>query len=287
MRIDSDLTFFFEEPPAEGLAGRSISGTVRADGSHIEVLIDDVPEVSVRRMAPQLRTVAAGLAKRGLTLSVRGPDGVLFTLGAVRTRLTDRLFARSRHIRLQNLRKMLRLARQKPRPTTRLQLPDLTPPPTVLPLAPTFRRLPRRVTTTHDPLGGGSPRLLFAEDSRLGLPTRVFYLKKGTTTIGGSSDSDLMLDGLDDLQAEIRRNDDDEYVVVASSGPGVTRVNGRTVIEPQLLRTGSRLQMGRWTMSYFRSEDADHGRPYGGRIGGELGHQRPQPTPTYQPADPD
>ena len=287
MRIDSDLTFSFEEPPAEGLAGRSISGTVRANGSHIEVAIDHVPAVSVRRTAPRLRTAAAGLAERGLTVSVRGPDGVLFTLGAVRTRVTDRLLARSRHVRLQSLRKMWQLARQKPRITTRLQLSDLAPPPTVLPLAPTFRRLPRRVTTTHDPLGGGNPRLLFAEDSRLGLPTRVFYLKKGTTSIGGSSESDLMLDGLDDLQAEIRRNDDDEYVVMALGGPGETRVNGATVIQPQLLRTGSRLQMGRWTMSYFRSEEADHGRPYGGRIGGELGHQRSQPTPTYRPADSD
>ena len=121
MRIDSDLTFSFEEPPAEGLAGRSISGTVRADGSHIEVAIDHVPAVSVRRTAPRLRTVAAGLSERGLTMSVRGPDGVLFTLGAVRARLTDRLLARSRHVRLQSLRKMLRLARQQPRITTRLQ----------------------------------------------------------------------------------------------------------------------------------------------------------------------
>ncbi len=33
-------------------------------------------------------------------------------------------------------------------------------------------------------------------------------------------------------------------------------------------------------MSFFREEYADHGRPYGGRIGGELGHQRTQPSRT-------
>jgi hypothetical protein len=30
-------------------------------------------------------------------------------------------------------------------------------------------------------------------------------------------------------------------------------------------------------MTFFREEFADHGRPYGGRVGGEIGHQRPQP----------
>lgn len=57
--------------------------------------------------------------------------------------------------------------------------------------------------------------------------------------------------------------------------------------QPQLLRTGSRLEMGRWTMSYFRSEEADHGRSHGGRIGGELGYQRPQETPRYRAVDED
>ena len=31
-------------------------------------------------------------------------------------------------------------------------------------------------------------------------------------------------------------------------------------------------------MSFYREEYADHGRPYGGRAGGEIGHQRPQPA---------
>jgi hypothetical protein len=57
---------------------------------------------------------------------------------------------------------------------------------------------------------------------------------------------------------------------------GGTRVNGAPV-NTVALRTAARVDVGRWTMSFFREEFADHGRPYGGRIGGELGHQRPQP----------
>jgi hypothetical protein len=286
MRIDSDLTFSFTEPAQDGLAGRNISGSVRSDGSHIEVLIDTVPSVSVRRTTPLLRRVAAGLARQGLTVSVHGPDGTLITLGAVRSRVRDRLVTRSRHVRVQSLRQVLRLASRPAQTTSRLSLADLTPLPTVLPLAPTFGRLPRRITTTHDPNGGGSPRLFFAADSRLGLGTRVFYLKKAGTTIGSGQDCTLLLEGLEDVQAEIRRNDDDEYVVVQHGTPGRCRLNGRVVESQQLLRTGSRLELGRWTMSYFRSEEADHGRPYGGRIGGELGYQRSQRTPTYRPVDP-
>ena len=60
------------------------------------------------------------------------------------------------------------------------------------------------------------------------------------------------------------------------SGPAGTRVNGAHV-DSAVLRTASRVQVGEWTMSFFREEYADHGRPFGGRIGGELGYQRPQP----------
>ena len=59
--------------------------------------------------------------------------------------------------------------------------------------------------------------------------------------------------------------------------PGTTRVNGAPV-DTALLRTASRLDIGDWTMSFYREEYADHGRPYGGRVGGEIGHQRRQPA---------
>jgi hypothetical protein len=48
-------------------------------------------------------------------------------------------------------------------------------------------------------------------------------------------------------------------------------------VERKVLRTGNRVQLGGWTLVYWRAEYADHGRPFGGRIGGELGHQQPQP----------
>lgn len=35
------------------------------------------------------------------------------------------------------------------------------------------------------------------------------------------------------------------------------------------LRTGDRVELGPWVLSYFREEHADHGRPFAGRAGGE------------------
>ena len=77
------------------------------------------------------------------------------------------------------------------------------------------------------------------------------------------------------MHAEIVHNDRDEYVLVrhgkvsGSFGPGSSSV----------LRTGSRLQMGQWCLAFFREEFADHGRPFGGRSGGEFAYQRPQRDP--------
>ena len=56
-----------------------------------------------------------------------------------------------------------------------------------------------------------------------------------------------------------------------------TRVHGAPV-HSAILRTGCGIDLGEWHLSFFREEYADHGRPYGGRIGGEFGHQRPQPS---------
>ncbi|HSP75244.1 MAG TPA: hypothetical protein VLO31_03400, partial [Cryobacterium sp.] len=46
----------------------------------------------------------------------------------------------------------------------------------------------------------------------------------------------------------------------------------------QILRTGARIEMGPWRLAFFREEYADHGRPYGGRVGGEFAVQKPQPS---------
>lgn len=77
-------------------------------------------------------------------------------------------------------------------------------------------------------------------------------------------------------------DEQDEYVVRALDPD--SRGNGGRIEEP-FLRTGSRLAVGRWTLAYRREEHADHGRPHGGRIGGELGHQQPQPPRRRLPAD--
>jgi hypothetical protein len=104
----------------------------------------------------------------------------------------------------------------------------------------------------------------------------VFHLRHGTTTVGSDPASHIRVDGLDRFHAEIRRNADDEYVFVQLSRTNPIRVNGERVRE-RILRTGTRLELADWTLVYARDEYADHGRPYGGRVGGVVGHQRPQP----------
>lgn len=285
MRVDADLTFSISEPAISGSRPRSISGTVSGTGSHIDIRCDSLHTVPVGT-ARLLRGAAGQLAAHGLTLSVHGPAGPLMTIGNVRGRFRDRLLTRSRHVRLVRAVQVIRLLRPSGTASSALSLADLMPPSTVLPLAPTFRRQPYRVTTTHDPFGGGRPRLLFSAGPRPlgGQGPRVFYLKASGTTVGSGPECDLMLSGVDELQAEIQRDDDDEYVLIARSRAMPCRVNGRPVTTA-LLRSGSRIELGSWVMSYFRMEFADHGRPYGGRIGGELGFQRPQSTPTYQRPD--
>lgn len=105
---------------------------------------------------------------------------------------------------------------------------------------------------------------------------QVFALRGDVTTIGSDVDCDIRLSGLEPVHAEIRHDADDEFVLVRVGRPGSTRVHGAPV-DTARLRTGSRVDVGGWTMSFYRDEFADHGRPYGGRIGGELGHQRSQP----------
>jgi hypothetical protein len=132
-----------------------------------------------------------------------------------------------------------------------------------------------KVTTTHDPQGGGRPRLILALGGSAPARTepREFDLRHGVTVIGSGADADLQLPGLGDHHAEVRRrDDDDEYVWVDLGVPAGSRVDGQPMGE-QELHTGDRIEVGPWTLTFFREEFADHGRPYGGRQGGELaGH---------------
>jgi hypothetical protein len=57
-----------------------------------------------------------------------------------------------------------------------------------------------KITTTHDPRGGGCPRLIFAMggEAPAGTEQRQFELLRGVTVIGSGADADLRLDGLDE-----------------------------------------------------------------------------------------
>ena len=131
------------------------------------------------------------------------------------------------------------------------------------------------VTTTDQ--GGGRPRLMFAMGGSAprGAKPREFSLREGATTrIGSGAQADLRLDGLAEQHAEIRC-EDDEYLLVDLGTPGGSRVDGRPV-DRAPLHTGDRIELGGWTMSYFRDEHADHGRPFGGRSGGESLSEHPR-----------
>ncbi len=279
--VHSDLQFSIELPAVGNVPPRQISGTLSGQGSNLELEFDEFPVLNRRSAKAALRTWAQRVSAAGIQITARDPSGLLATVGAVRPSLLGLLLTGSRRVRLGRLGVVYRSQQRRGRPT--LSLRDLLPPATLIPMLPTLGRQPRRVTTTHDPEGGGRPRLYFSGSlNRLpGGQTREFFLRVGqVTTIGSDSGCHLQLDGLDPLHAEVRRDEWDEYWVI-SVGSTPVRVNGATVRKARM-RTGTKVEMGRWTMSYFRSEHADHGRPYGGRIGGEAGHQIPQEMPVYR-----
>jgi hypothetical protein len=272
LSVEADLDFTMTLPGADR---REVTGRLRGSGSHLEVEVSDPTVFASRRDAGLVRGVAEALARRGLALTVTSPAGPVMRLGRVRSSWVQRRLTGSWHLRLAGTGALWSMARARNQAAV---LPDseLAPPSTLVPLAPTFLRRPRPpVTTTHDPEGGGSPRLVLApSDLR---PRRlVFPLRPGVTQIGSAEECAIVLPGLQRFHAEVRHDDADEFVVVRLGAPGTTRVNGEPVTA-RTLRTGSRLDLGAWTLTYYREEYADHGRPYGGRLGGEIGHQRPQP----------
>lgn len=283
LSIEADLNFSVEVPGQE-----AVNGTIRGAGSRL-VLAVDRPEVFASRSdADTVNAMAEALAKQGVVVEVRHDDIHLVTMGDVRAPWWQRRATGSRRIRLGSFRGILTAARLRFSGKASSILPDssLAPPPTLWPLVPTGARPPKRpISTTHDPARGGKPHLavvtpggIDAEEKR-----RVFRLTQDVTTIGSGADCTIRLNGLADLHAEIVHDDEDEFVVRAHERD--VRVNG-SVVSEQLLRTGSRLEVGGWTFAYSREEYADHGRPFGGRIGGEFGHQQPQ-TPRRRHTDDD
>lgn len=267
-----------------------LHGTIRADGLEIEVYLSDPARFVRARISSllSLRTVAADLAERDLVVSVSGPDGVIVRIGAVHAPLAQRIVTQSAHVALGSAAAVSQLIRNWREPEA--QERAVSPPPlTPFPLVPTLsRRIRRQPTTTHYTPGAGRPRLIFVVGSENwnGQAPRVFDLLPGITRIGSAEDADLRLEGLDGLHAEIRHDENDEYLLVAHGTVG----GGSRTDAPsagQILRTGARLEMGPWRMGFFREEYADHGRPFGGRMGGEFSVQKPQPprsSATRKPA---
>ncbi|HEY0117946.1 MAG TPA: FHA domain-containing protein [Cellulomonas sp.] len=144
------------------------------------------------------------------------------------------------------------------------------------------------VPTTHAGYGEGDPRLVLAMDDQAwaGEPQPVFPLDHEVTTIGSAPDADISLAGLAPRHARVTHDERDEYVLellAPGEAPGAAADDDPTAPpEPQILRTGSTFRMGPWALSFERAERADHGRPHGGREGGEGSVQRFQsPQPDY------
>jgi hypothetical protein len=283
LTVDADLLFSVDIPGSP-----TVTGTLTGSNKTLELRVSQPLIFAGRADSAVIKGLARALAGQGLSVCVVSTSGPLVTLGATRTSWLQRLVTGSRHIRIERGGGLWALARGRARSSRSGVLPTsaLAPPPTLMPIAPTIARQPRRVTMTHDPDRGGNPRLILSLGPDPGNDDRptVYPLRDDVTTIGSGVDCDIQLAGLDQLHAEIRHDDDDEFVLTPISADA--RVNGAPV-KNAILRTGYRVELGERVVTFFREEYADHGRPYGGRSGGELAHQRRQPSRTVvqRPAD--
>ena len=280
LTVDVDLEFSVDIP-----GSRTVTGSLTGSGKTLELRVSDPVLFAGRADSVAIRGLARALAGKALSVRVVSTSGPLVTLGTSRTSWLQRRVTGSRYIRFERGAGLWSLVRGRTKSSTGGALPaaELTPPPTLTPIAPTMARRRRHpVTTTHDPARGGNPRLILplGPYPRVGERPRVFMLRDDVTTIGGGADCDIRLPGLEPLHAEIRHDDEDEFVLERIGAAADTRVHGAPV-QSAILRTGCGVDLGEWHLSFFREEYADHGRPYGGRIGGELGYQRPQPSRAY------
>lgn len=137
-------------------------------------------------------------------------------------------------------------------------------------------------TTTHAGWGAGEPHLLISR----GDEHFIHHLTADLTRIGSDGGCDVLVADTALLHATILHDDNDEYVLTLH-GDGEMNARATTAGDAvgehsEILRTGARFTAGPWTFVFARAEFADHGRPYGGREGGELSDQPPQPMrPDY------
>ncbi|MFB4350606.1 hypothetical protein [Microbacterium sp. CR_7] len=280
LRLDIDLDI--EQIGSEDEAPVHLA--VRAAGTEVVITVDDTAALAGtgRHDLAQLKPLADGLARRGIRVRVDGPKGTLVQFGDVKAGTVGRIVSGAPNIRLGSLAALLAEVR---RPGRRSGGLFDVPPPTLFPVAPTLARgARRRVTTTHYLPGSGRPRLLFSvgsgdwDRSR----PREFDLLPDRTVIGSAPDADLRLEGVETHHAEIRHNEDDEYVLYSFAPTGGGRPNlPHSSDDARILRTGSRIEIGPWRFAYYREEFADHGRPFGGRQGGEYEWQKQQPVRPY------
>lgn len=282
IRLDIDFTIE-EDGGDEG--GEPFRATVEAAGQEVVVTVNDSSRLpgGNRGTLKELVPLADGLARRGVSVRVQGPDGTILSFGAVKAAAVQRLVTGSPHIVLGGGAAMAAWAKRRRSSASRVVVP---PPPTLFPLVPTVARIVHRtVTTTHYIPGSGRPRLIFAVGSGDwdGTRPREFDLLPERTLIGSGPAADLRLDGLAPIHAEIRHRRDDEYVLYPAEATGGGRAlePGGPAEGPRVLRTGARIELGPWRLAYYREEFADHGRPHGGRQGGELAIQKPQPPRSY------
>ncbi len=254
-----------------------VTARIHGSASALTMEIDDPGAFAGSQDVGSLRVIAEGLASLGVCLRVESRGRHLITVGATRAPWWHRRVTGSRRIRLGSVRGVLTTGwARAQRPEPLLPSSRMLPPDTVRPLFPTLALQARRaVGTTHAADGAGGPRLVLAWDYTLGDERPPSYWLGETTVIGSDPGCDVVLAGLEPRHAIIDHAAGDEYVVTAVEGD--TRVHGAGALG-QVLRTGARLDLGDHTLVFYREEFADHGRPYGGRIGGELGHQLPQPS---------
>lgn len=276
--LDADLCFRVED--AEG---NKVEGHLTGTGPVLTLTVDDPGAFAGAGDAAAVRFVAEELAARHLEVRVCDRSGTLVRLGEVHTPWWQRRVTRSRYVRVGSLRGLWTAAQARARGREPI-LPSLlsAPPPTLFPLLPTFGQRPRRPAGTHDPARAGSPRLVHVPDVALPDTRRTVYSLTEDVLIGSAEACDIRLPGLEPYHCRVVHDQDDEFVAIALGG--VVRVHGAPV-EEGLLRTGTRLELGDHCLVFSREEYADHGRPYGGRIGGELGRQRPQPVRVPTPRE--
>lgn len=143
-------------------------------------------------------------------------------------------------------------------------------------------------TTTHAEWGAGHPRLLVSRDDE----RFIHEITTEEVRVGSAADNELPLRDCDPLHATIRHDERDEYVLTLH-GAGEMNANPLSAAtypddRSETLRTGAHFTAGPWTLVFARDEFADHGRPFGGRQGGEYSDQPPQPArPRYDDPDGD